>query len=405
VRIDEIVLRALETKPELRYQTAGEFRTQVVTMTSGTDAPPPVEPRVASVPSRFSRPAIVGACWVPVTFISFLAIGFGLYKLRSGPATGLEWWQVALMIPPLILGVGGLFGTTILGWVAVSHIRHSEGRLQGLQLAVFDGLVFPLMTVSAVIALGGVALAKMFVDFYSNPSVIGEPHGLNLVARMANWLSQNTEFAVVMAVIAAAVVDVLIVRAVQRAVRSPAKKTTDAAPSGSRVSPLFGLALLLLALGSGGFQMVREHTAHQTRIGSLSRRIHQLQREWTAAQTEAFHARTAASRLEVKVTNARTDAERQQAQIERNRLTNDLSKAVTRGDDILGQVQTTTETINHLRFPTLATLAKALWPAGLLLIGGVFLLFRRGAHGERSIHDSATGAFNVPGPDDRSVDS
>ena len=32
VRIDEIVLRALEVKPELRYQSAGEFRTQVETM-------------------------------------------------------------------------------------------------------------------------------------------------------------------------------------------------------------------------------------------------------------------------------------------------------------------------------------------------------------------------------------
>ena len=32
VRLDEIVLRALETKPELRYQTAAEFRTQVETM-------------------------------------------------------------------------------------------------------------------------------------------------------------------------------------------------------------------------------------------------------------------------------------------------------------------------------------------------------------------------------------
>ncbi len=34
VRLDEIVLRALETKPELRYQNAGEFRTQVETVVS-----------------------------------------------------------------------------------------------------------------------------------------------------------------------------------------------------------------------------------------------------------------------------------------------------------------------------------------------------------------------------------
>jgi len=42
VRLDEIVLRALETKPELRYQTAGEFRTQVETIAhAGTAQPEP----------------------------------------------------------------------------------------------------------------------------------------------------------------------------------------------------------------------------------------------------------------------------------------------------------------------------------------------------------------------------
>ncbi|PAW77322.1 MAG: hypothetical protein B9S33_20275, partial [Pedosphaera sp. Tous-C6FEB] len=40
VRLDEIVLRALEKTPELRFQTAGEFRTQVETMASGA-APAP----------------------------------------------------------------------------------------------------------------------------------------------------------------------------------------------------------------------------------------------------------------------------------------------------------------------------------------------------------------------------
>jgi len=49
VRLDEIVLRALEKEPELRYQTAGEFRTQVETMiatSSGANPKPPAsDPR------------------------------------------------------------------------------------------------------------------------------------------------------------------------------------------------------------------------------------------------------------------------------------------------------------------------------------------------------------------------
>jgi tRNA A-37 threonylcarbamoyl transferase component Bud32 len=38
VRLDEIVLRALETKPELRFQTAADFRTQVETIADGAAA-------------------------------------------------------------------------------------------------------------------------------------------------------------------------------------------------------------------------------------------------------------------------------------------------------------------------------------------------------------------------------
>ena len=40
VRLDEIVLRALEQTPELRYQTAGEFRTRIETLREPAGAPP-----------------------------------------------------------------------------------------------------------------------------------------------------------------------------------------------------------------------------------------------------------------------------------------------------------------------------------------------------------------------------
>jgi hypothetical protein len=122
------------------------------------------------------------------------------------------------LVPTLILGVAGPFGTTILGWVAVSQIRRSAGLVHGLQLALFDALLFPLMTLGAVIATAGVALAKMFVDFYANPSGIGHSHP-PLVTRLANWLSLNTEVAVLIGVVAGMVVNTLIVRAVLRAVR------------------------------------------------------------------------------------------------------------------------------------------------------------------------------------------
>ncbi len=39
------------------------------------------------------------------------------------------------------LGAAAPFGTTVVGWGAGSKIRGSAGRLHGMWLAVFDGLV------------------------------------------------------------------------------------------------------------------------------------------------------------------------------------------------------------------------------------------------------------------------
>jgi|GEM_PF-2229810 len=171
-------------------------------------------------PPRFSRAAIIGACWVPMTLFSFVAVAIATYQVRGDPATGPEWWQLAILIPALILGVAGPFGTTILGWVAVAQIRRSAGRIHGLQLALFDGLVFPLMTLSGVIALAGVAMAKMFVDFYLNPSLMGHPNiDPPLHPKVAFWLSQNTGLAALLLIIAIVAANIFIVRAVMRAVR------------------------------------------------------------------------------------------------------------------------------------------------------------------------------------------
>jgi hypothetical protein len=52
----------------------------------------------------------------------------------------------------LLLGFAALFGTTILGWIAVSQIRGSAGKLRGMWLAVFDGLLFPLLALTGLIA-------------------------------------------------------------------------------------------------------------------------------------------------------------------------------------------------------------------------------------------------------------
>ena len=190
-------------------------------------AAPSMERSEATGPSRFSRAAIVGACWVPVTFTGFFAV----YFARSLPGEPNAWWQLTLAIPALILGVAGPFATTILGWVGVSQIRRSAGRIRGLLLAVIDGLVFPLMILSLAIVSTGVALARLFVESYTNPSVSGDLQIHSpLTTRIAHLLSEHTELAVIVAVVIATLVDLFIIYAVWRAVVSPAEKSSAATP-------------------------------------------------------------------------------------------------------------------------------------------------------------------------------
>jgi serine/threonine protein kinase len=184
VRLDEVVLRALEEKPALRYQQASILKTQVETIAS---TPPGGRParRDESVRSdslghqenrsqltsaatkqepRFSRTAIVGAVWaillVPLLFMVRIEPG-GLEDLISVEihASGMRNWPVWvwLLFGVSLIGLSAPFAATILGWIAISQIRRSAGRLHGMWLAVFDGLLFPLLALNAMI-VGGVIL-------------------------------------------------------------------------------------------------------------------------------------------------------------------------------------------------------------------------------------------------------
>ncbi len=191
VRIDEIVVRALERNPELRYQQASVLKTQVETIAgtlipAAADAPAapppdapggtvrgrfpssehlttpeggvrprqgvgeqstagasdtrgggPDEPQAVPATPRFSRAAIAGAAWA---LLFLLAVPF-LFDVPP--------WVLLLALP---LGLAPL-GTTILGWSAVRQIRRSEGWLHGMPLALLDGLFFPLLALGAALGI------------------------------------------------------------------------------------------------------------------------------------------------------------------------------------------------------------------------------------------------------------
>jgi serine/threonine protein kinase len=157
VRLDEIVLRALEKKPELRYQQVSEVKTMVETIVATPDSSrrrgdesqtsqtpdtksqtPCSQSLLTSSPTnqgaRFSRTAIFGACWTLLLILCFILTNVGIKTFVLGP-----------------IGLLAVIGTTILGWVAVAQIRRSAGKLHGLWLAVFDGLLFPLLALDGLI--------------------------------------------------------------------------------------------------------------------------------------------------------------------------------------------------------------------------------------------------------------
>ncbi len=171
VRLDEIVLRALEKKPELRYQQVSEVKTGVETIVATPDASrrrgdesqtekqnteeDKSQSLLTSSPTngetRFSRTAIMGTCWAGCFVLTGLSMVW--LKLFGLTPTGRTIAMIGGGMVNL-LGLSAPFGTTILGWIAVSQIRRSAGKLRGLWLAVFDGLLFPMLTLNAAL-LGG----------------------------------------------------------------------------------------------------------------------------------------------------------------------------------------------------------------------------------------------------------
>lgn len=153
VRLDEIVLRALETQPERRYQTAADLRAQVVSVARDT-GDIPRKPSAVGAPARFSRTAIVGACLVVMGGLS-LFLSFFVDQMATRPTApeGIRSLHTPPTAAPAMIGAALVYAffATLLGWISVTQISRSAGKLDGLWLAVFDGLFFPLLALDALI--------------------------------------------------------------------------------------------------------------------------------------------------------------------------------------------------------------------------------------------------------------
>jgi tRNA A-37 threonylcarbamoyl transferase component Bud32 len=145
VRLDAVVLRALENDPELRYQQASAFKTQVETFAADAGKSAIPDPQSAIEP-RFSRAAIVGAGLLFLAF-AFSVVGPTLTGLLELRGHSMIFSLIVLQVAALAAAMTG----TLMGGIAVSQIRRSGGKLFGMWLAVFDGLFFPLLVLDGLI--------------------------------------------------------------------------------------------------------------------------------------------------------------------------------------------------------------------------------------------------------------
>jgi hypothetical protein len=121
-----------------------------------------VTPVIVSEP-RVSRYAIGGAVWALFGLMSIApAIWFTAWRPTPVPlpADGVTPYQIHVPWPVMLMGVISILGATaplgatILGALAIGHIKRSGGRIIGLPLAVADVLFFPLFFLGcAVFAL------------------------------------------------------------------------------------------------------------------------------------------------------------------------------------------------------------------------------------------------------------
>ncbi|EDY19296.1 serine/threonine protein kinase [Chthoniobacter flavus Ellin428] len=99
---------------------------------------------------RYPRLAALGAWWALLLPVSFILI-FLLRSHAMNPATPGR--LILLLVPIILAGLAAPIATTLLGWVAAVRLRRANGQRRGLGLAVFDGLLFPLLIVNVAIGI------------------------------------------------------------------------------------------------------------------------------------------------------------------------------------------------------------------------------------------------------------
>lgn len=195
VRLDEVVLRALEAEPGRRYQSAGEFQTIVETVAAGEEFPAMPRPLAAGqvkieVPQAVKNvdaPAAPPAARPPGEGVDYRSVqtllGWPLLHIASGvdPATGkrrcARGWLAVGDHATGFLAIGGVargalaFGGVAIGGLAFGGVGLGVVAIGGLGVALLAA--FAGLAMAGFVAIGGAAIGY---NAYG-----GLPFGMNVL--------------------------------------------------------------------------------------------------------------------------------------------------------------------------------------------------------------------------------
>ena len=127
-------------------------------MQAFTPAPTPSKAHRYVGQRSICRLAVLGLAWA-ILLPVMLGLSSVLPEIPRNMS--IPWWRSLLQGTLLPLGWDAWAATPVLGLLALDQIRTSKGRLYGLSLALFDVVLFPLLTLDGIVYWACLALNRL----------------------------------------------------------------------------------------------------------------------------------------------------------------------------------------------------------------------------------------------------
>jgi hypothetical protein len=204
VHLDEVVLKAMNVNPELRYQRVSEIK-QDVTENSSTTAPP--SENGPEHPGKLAKLSLLGLVLLPWGLPVVLEI---FWAFRQSATSGFQPFLFSPVYHNFFypLGILTAVAATFVGWKALEQIHSARGTLSGRSLAVISLLTYPILSVL-------VFTATVFPELIT---AFSWHHPQNVLATFAEFTARGNPGAVIAGTVALVTL-ILVVRSIRSAVR------------------------------------------------------------------------------------------------------------------------------------------------------------------------------------------